>query len=64
MGTFLDKAKMIQKYAILRGIPKTLLKDLGNVINKASKSTGGTIVEFQFKDDPERFLFHQPKLDD
>lgn len=35
-GTFLDKAKLMQKYAKLTGTPENIIKDIGDIVNSAS----------------------------
>lgn len=53
-SSFLDKAKMIQKYAKLTGTPRDILENIGRVVNEAAQqaSSGNETVEFDLGDDP------------
>ena len=46
--TFLDRAKMMRKYAIIRGTPSNILTDLGNLLKELSSGD----LEFSVDDKP------------
>ena len=53
-SSFLDKAKMIQKFAKLRGTPVDILENIGRIVNEAAQQSSGgkETVVFDLGDDP------------